>query len=267
MTDWLSGQEILDGGKKIFELFDLVTKKGLQPYDEFGEKIPPPDISEKLIKKEELEDELKSQKDFLNQPLTKRKNLLIIRRKGDGIDDESLLKNTEEEIEIIDGELKKKENIHSWKGYKLPDPKEKKKEAKRIYELLKNSYYKVSDKEEIERKESQSQKITSEAIELIKDAKEELEMLHSAMKKDGYNPDIKNGTNPLQNNALTKFRENEEKFKYIKESFLEDKSLYWFRSKKQKECFIGRLLQNILEDRGFGWQSYQELYKLYPKTD
>ena len=57
MSDFFSGEELLKSGVKIFELFDFVTKKDLQPYDEFGKKIPQPDISEKLIRKGKLEKE------------------------------------------------------------------------------------------------------------------------------------------------------------------------------------------------------------------
>ena len=52
MSDWFSAEELLKEWKiKIFELVDLATK-GLQPYDEFKKKIPPPNI---LAKKEQLE--------------------------------------------------------------------------------------------------------------------------------------------------------------------------------------------------------------------
>lgn len=60
MSKWISGEELLERLRiKDFELFNDYVRKGLQPYNQFGQSISPSDLMEKitdidLLKKEKV---------------------------------------------------------------------------------------------------------------------------------------------------------------------------------------------------------------------
>lgn len=151
-----------------FELFDYV-KNGLQPFDKFGRPIPPSTIKSKLERLEKLNEELK----VLPLEYGKEKTGKVIypgwSRKAPKKQDEASRREVLlNEIETLKRELDNIENKYAWSNCELPEDK---KSAEMVFDLLRNSYFRMEDVEVIkkatpelapEKKESepQTRKIT-----------------------------------------------------------------------------------------------------------
>lgn len=130
------------------------------------------------------------------------------------------------------------------------------------YDLI----YRLSDVEQAEKQypelksNSKNKVFPKEILELMEKVKPEIDRIYDVLKEDNFHRyfDTK-----MKNAVLKEFRKNKSEFKYIQMSFIDDISLYQFNQSQAKRDFKGKLLKTLIEDRGFGEQSYQELYRQY----
>ena len=106
----------------------------------------------------------------------------------------------------------------------------------------------------------------NELTDLIRKAAPELESLHAAVKKGGYNIPEPNPEERYKERALKKFQEKGRSFIFVKKQYLEDKNVYLFGGGQEKRDFIGKVLQKIVEDYGLPRRGYQTLYQFYLKA-
>lgn len=122
-----------------FELFDLVKRDVLHPYDAHGRLIPPPDIQEKLKHKQLLEDKLKL------IPLEHGKIDALYRGelradKKHNLDFKS--QTLQKELTLLTKELEDSKDTTSWVNYELPDDRDK---VEKIFALLLSALYSTTD--------------------------------------------------------------------------------------------------------------------------
>jgi len=100
-------------------------------------------------------------------------------------------------------------------------------------------------------------------INMFEEAQPEVEKLYSVVLfKFGYKAH-ESDEKLIQDLVLHEFNGNINFYKIIKENYLADINLYKFSRDKSKRDFIGKLLLKISKDRHLGFNSYQNLYKMY----
>ncbi|HOM03542.1 MAG TPA: hypothetical protein PLH43_12070 [Acetivibrio sp.] len=147
MSNWLTGQELLERWQiKAFQLFDHV-KNNLQPYDQLGQPKPPPDVYAKLQKLKRLEDKLEMANipqivwvDYEWQDGGYEKEV-IPREEENYIYDQ-----IEDEVNSLKSELKDAPTC--WHYYELPEREE---DCIPIFDELKKSFFRIKDIEKYEK--------------------------------------------------------------------------------------------------------------------
>ncbi len=145
MSNFISGEDLLKRlDLRPFELFNHV-KNGLQPFDQFGKPIPPPNIKDKSerLKKIKMQFEenprtlrLKEGTIEATSPPGFRLRLL-----GDVQRRYALMnKSLQNEIETLTKELDSIENKYSWSNYALPEDEQS---AKRVMDSLLKALFDV----------------------------------------------------------------------------------------------------------------------------
>lgn len=126
MSNFISGEDLLKRlDLRPFELFNHV-KNGLQPFDQFGKPIPPPNIKDKSERLKKIKIQLEENPRTLRlkegtikatSPPGFRSRLLgdVQRRYA------SMNKSLQNEIETLTNELDIIENKYSWSNYELPE--------------------------------------------------------------------------------------------------------------------------------------------------
>jgi len=138
MSNFISGEDLLKHlDIRPFELFNYV-KNGLQPFNQFGKPIPPPNIkdqSERLKKiKIQLEENPRMMRltegtiEATSPPGSRLRLLGDLQRRY-----ASMNKSLQNEIETLSKELDKIENKYSWSNYELPENEQS---AKRVMDSL-----------------------------------------------------------------------------------------------------------------------------------
>ncbi len=108
-----------------------------------------------------------------------------------------------------------------------------------------------------------SEKKRDKLINMFREAQPEVEKLYSVVLfKFGYKAH-ESDEKLIQDLVLHEFNGNINFYKIIKENYLADINLYKFSRDKSKRDFIGKLLLKISKDRHLGFNSYQNLYKMY----
>lgn len=97
---------------------------------------------------------------------------------------------------------------------------------------------------------------------IMKSAKPEIEFLCDKIKRVRVKGVHKNKNLHRQQAVKDAFLKNKKIFKYIKMEFLEDYELYNFYDKFTRG-FRGRLLQKVLNAKGFSFENYQALLREY----
>lgn len=155
MSKFKTGKELIQEWKiRDFELFEYV-KAGLQPYNQAGKALPPPDISYKR-------DHIKARLRLLNNKADTLKfyhgwvTLSPEQKKQYFEEDirrvlwaathersaQSEYDQTMKDIESLESELSQIENINSWANYELPEEYQG---ARAIMDLLLRSYFHIED--------------------------------------------------------------------------------------------------------------------------
>lgn len=131
---------------------------------------------------------------------------------------------------------------------------------------IENKYDFDPDKRVTTGTRADSKNFSPEVINMINNARPEVEKLYAAIKRIGFSG-RKHNNSECYKEAVTKcFNDNRNDFKLVKESHLTDWSLYTFRGGQEKGDFIGKLLQKISNDLNLNIDNYQELYKIYKST-
>lgn len=105
--------------------------------------------------------------------------------------------------------------------------------------------------------------LPEEAKRILKEAKVEAERIYLALKTVGFSTYVR--AIEWEKAALSSFDDSKRGFKYIKREYLEDKKLYELSGGKEKRDFIGRLIQIVVEERGFRKYGVQFLLDTNPK--
>lgn len=147
MKNWILGVDLITKlDIRGMELFENV-KRGLQPYDDLGQKMPPPDVSQKLSLLEKLD---KAVKEYRSTGGLRRHHEELIRYyKPDFSDltkyiyfDLDAIVDMEYDLEILKDDLAKIPDKNSWANYQLPKSKIS---AKTVLDSLLEAFYKTED--------------------------------------------------------------------------------------------------------------------------
>ncbi|MFA5181072.1 MAG: hypothetical protein WC405_07100 [Syntrophales bacterium] len=165
MSKYKTGQEIIQEWKiKDFELFEQV-KAGLQPFNQLGKPLPPPDIAATINRINKLESELKrlsykgslsatkealsAEKEMIIQtprqngsPLEQGKRAKEIFRLMDIMNAEKKLDRLPNEIKALKRALKRINNENYWINYELPEDNGT---AKQVINSLLNAFFKMDE--------------------------------------------------------------------------------------------------------------------------
>jgi hypothetical protein len=204
MSNFISGQDLLTRLNIFpFELFDHV-KKGLQPLDQFGRPIMPPDVKSKSERLKKIKMQLEENPRTLRltegtieatSPPGSRLRLLGDLQRRYALMNKSL----QNEIETLTKELDKIENKYSWSNYELPEDQ---KSAKWVIDLLRSSYFLIEDVATIGKtvikldpeKLNYPERINAEKLKIIKEiaATEDLKKLKELKQFDEDTIEIPN---------------------------------------------------------------------------
>jgi hypothetical protein len=278
MPKWISLKTLLTKWDiEIFEIF-VHLQNGLQPYTKLGFPFHCPESHHswhKMIKKirgiENKLDILKSNR--FSQYKTK------VRLSEDPEEIENDLRREcqklQNEVELIEKNNDDREHC-SWKYFINPNNEE---EIEELLSKLKNAIFKLTD---VERYESNfgtirmnkltevfsknGYKIEDQAVKLINEAREEIEIIYEAIKSVGFSGRLSDPEKKWRAAALNQFRKSRDKFNYIKEEYLEDNNLYLFDSSQAKRDFIGRILKLVTEDNNIPSIGARRLYEIYKST-
>jgi hypothetical protein len=262
MPKWISGEKLMEDWQIVgLELFDYV-KQGLHPYNKVGEKLSPPDVSEKMIFLKKLEVKLTSlEKRFdvsdkrplvrLRQEKQKEKDMVEIEMLRNNIS------NIKSELSIID--------IYSWANFHLSTEEG---DGLAVINLLTASLYKIEDilKFGTTHNNKGVKVISKKVIELIKNdqVRSEVKRLYDVLKKEvGFASNVIDPDNKYHEAALNEYRKNKNQFEYIKEDHLQDRKIYALNTAQTKRDFIGRLLKKIVSENNLGNYGAQRLYAAY----
>jgi hypothetical protein len=260
-SQWISGEDLMKDWKiKEIELFDIV-QSGLQPYDIIREPIPSPEVSEILDSLITYKNEL----NCLNKASVNSKNKYESPRLNEERNNRIDLLN--ELIAKLQNSLKK-HHRNSWNNYDLPQSEE---DAKVIFKLLKNSLFSKTDATNYVK--SLKYKLPAAVVSFLsnKQLHIEVEMLYKALKR----ANLSSGNTKLREAAIKEFEDHRDKFKIIRVNYLTDSKLYSFRTRKDREDFIGQILQIILDEnklplcqKGFLFNEYKrQIDNVSTKTD
>lgn len=125
MSNFITGKDLLTRLDILpFELFDHV-KKGLQPFDQFGRPVPPPDIATKVKRLKELEIEREqilsvfpkiSSFEDLEKAFKRNMGSIIMQERY-----APRVEYVSNEIDTLKKDLAKIANKYSWINYELPE--------------------------------------------------------------------------------------------------------------------------------------------------
>jgi len=105
--------------------------------------------------------------------------------------------------------------------------------------------------------------IPEEIIELVKEVHPEIELLYKAIKTHKLSGHGSGLENSWKEEALKKFDDNPNSFKFVKRPFLEDSGLYFFAYGQERRDFTGGILKTIAEERKLSITGAQKLFKIY----
>lgn len=149
MSKYQTGKEIVQElDIKGFELFKHV-KAGLQPYNQFGHPLSPPDISPKLQELKTVKKRLDNLKnDIARAPKFEALKELFEKNPSRAFGEVEAADKAKKEFTWLSGEKERIEkelsgiDIHSWANYELPEDD---KSAERDINLLLNAFFKLDD--------------------------------------------------------------------------------------------------------------------------
>lgn len=287
MSKFTPGEQVLtELDIRDFELFYDYVKKGLlRPYNDVGEPKPPPDISFKLNRLEDLHRELDLLK--IRYPILTRSHeetISLAKKDLRAVAGEiyyskpafSEHEYLEKEAKTLKEELSKIDDIYSWKNYDLPDPEAK---GKRILNDLVDSLYieeevqKLKKKDDVEQKESQALDVSPEKdslqladlkkeeylknpaiIKLVKEAKNEIDIIHNALVRNvGFSgrKDLDH-VEDLKEEAIETLTNQNNAFIFIRREYLKDRNLFsnmLASPGHELRYFKGTLLQKVVKDQ------------------
>ena len=142
MSKWISGEELLERWHiRDFELFNDYVRKGLQPYNQFGQSISPSDLMEKVTDIDLLKKEMVRIRE-IHEEMAEH-----IGRNEAGISYEKAIGPLEKHIEQSEKMLSSVRGL-DWNEIEHPASV---KEAKQIITELVNSLFKMEDVEEFQK--------------------------------------------------------------------------------------------------------------------
>lgn len=210
MKKWVTGNDLVKQWDiRGVELCEYV-KRGLQPYDAFGQKMHPPDISEKLSRVEKLDNATREYRSTGGLPREYEK--LIREYKPEFLDfnkyiylDLDAIVDMEYDLKKLKDELANIHDINSWTNYLLPDFPH---ESKSIIELLLNALYKVEDLNQFKKHQNRFG-LLSKNLFLSEDREKSVELA-----KEYVRESIENGKIPRIVEAVKLIKENQFKNLY-----------------------------------------------------
>jgi hypothetical protein len=257
MSEWISGEELLDNlNIKGIELLKFVTD-GLQPHDQAGKPTLPPAIKMKFAELDRLKKRLAELEGFIK--LSDPRPIIKYRRSQAAKAHIVEINKLNEKIAILEQELNPA--AITWRNYKLTDSEE---ETVKIINLLVGSLYKSEDVTAV--KNSIVIQRDSKIIKIIKAVKPELESVYSAIRKVGFSSKLQKREEIHKKAALNRFKQKRSAFKILTETDLTDEEVYIFADGQAKRDFIGKMLKRIVLRYGFRPDGYQRLFRLYNKV-
>jgi len=244
MSNYISFKNLLNGCKLIdFEFLDHLTY-GPQPYKKSG---LPLDCPPELSAWHKLNDKINSITGKLNLIDSDRITGFKTEILRSGKDLKEIKKDFRSERETLRKKLRALEKKHneqspdSWEYFEKPTLDT---EILEILTLLRDTYYRKSDEVEFKNKlrkiiSQNGEENGGQYDELIKAVRPETELLYNAIKSVGFSGRVIDPGIKYQQSALRTFKEKRKSFKYIQESYLEDKYLYDLRSPRRD--FMSRL--------------------------
>jgi hypothetical protein len=109
---------------------------------------------------------------------------------------------------------------------------------------------------------SQKNALPNDVVNLINEAKPEIERIYKAIKKVGFTKKIINAEEQWRDAALKELNKDKGSFGLIKDEHLSDKKMYCFAGGQERRDFIKSLLPKIIEPR-YTKISKSKLYHVY----
>jgi hypothetical protein len=254
MSEWISGEELLDSFNiKGIELLKFVTD-GLQPHDQAGKPTLPPAIKMKFAELDRLKKRLAELEGF--SKLSDPRPIIKYRRSQAAKAHIGEINKLNEKIAILEQELNPA--AITWANYKPTDSEE---ETVKIINFLVSSLYKSGDVSTL--KKSIATLKNSKIIKIVKAVKPELERVYFAIREGGLFLQEPGVEDRCQKAAIKLIQKKRSDFTILTEDDLSEKNVYVFNDGQEKRDIIGKILQRIVLRVGSRSIGYQRLFRLY----